>query len=210
MKETKHNLKTKKGRLDYAKEHYPIGTKFKMAFAGDRYTKSQYSVIREIEFVPKEENRVLIKPGNIEGSFDGYIYYHETGSWAEIVKEDNLQQLKRNGLKEIYSVACDSWKTKLENYSKRNTFEDFIELSQAEVTEIFNACTDVQLQVVSKYLTRDDGIDLSNFVMNEDSAIQIRCGGEHKNRAFFLSDMYTWKIERDRVGDLCLIPTKNH
>jgi hypothetical protein len=45
------------------------------------------------------------------------------------------QKLSRKGLKEIHSVACTTWKTNLENYSKRNTLEDYIELTNIEVNQ---------------------------------------------------------------------------
>jgi len=47
----------------------------------------------------------------------------------------------------------------------------------------------------------------SNY-LPDSSMIQIRRIGKYKNKAFYLTSKYNWKIERDNEGDLCLIPTK--
>ena len=49
------------------------------------------------------------------------------------------QIITRENLKAIHDVACDGWKTKLADYAKRNPFQLEIELTQAEVDEMFNA-----------------------------------------------------------------------
>jgi hypothetical protein len=126
------------------------------------------------------------------------------------------QKLSRKGLKEIHSVACTTWKTNLENYSKRNTLEDYIELTNIEVNHMFNSCTKEQLPIVSKYLKQDDGsVDVTKFTLSgkgfcDDNfyIIRDREWGEYKKQSFLLSQRYDWEIKTDELGQLCLIPTK--
>ena len=137
----------------------------------------------------------------------------------KILKEEtnmNTQKLSRKGLKEIHSVACPTWKTNLENYSKRNTLEDYIVLTNIEVDHMFNSCTKEQLPIVSKYLKQDDGsVDVTKFTLSgkgfcDDNfyIIRDREWGEYKKQSFLLSERYDWEIKTDDVGQLCLIPTK--
>ena len=200
------NMDTDEGRLAYARKYYPIGTKFKpilpIVVSGQTYD----SIITS-EYKP----RIWVSDrgcnNGIEVSKIGLIYYERTNKWAEIIKEETnmgTQKLSRKGLKEIHSVACATWKTNLENYSKRNTLEDYIELTNIEVNHIFNSCTKEQLPIVSKYLKPyDDGsVDVTNVSIN------IRVGGEYEDKAFALHEDYNWEIKKDSFGFLCLIPTK--
>ena len=126
------------------------------------------------------------------------------------------QKLSRKGLKEIHSVACTTWKTNLVNYSKRNTLEDYIELTNIEVNHIFKSCTKEQLQIVSKYLIQDDGsvdvtdlqVDGNGFLYGNYYVIRDREQGEYRRKSFLLSQQYKWEIKKDELGQLCLIPTK--
>ena len=124
------------------------------------------------------------------------------------------QKLSRKGLKEIHSVACPTWKTNLENYSKRNTLEDYIVLTNIEVDHMFNSCTKEQLPIVSKYLKQDDGsINFDNILgdgykLNERQLIGKRTYGQYKSKSFYLDNKFDWKIQKDEYGELCLIPTK--
>ena len=83
----------------------------------------------------------------------------------------NTQKLSRQGLKEIHSNACSSWKLTLEGWGSRNPLEDYIELSQKEIDTMFLACTKDQLPIVSKYLKQDDGsVDVTKFNAGNKSA----------------------------------------
>ena len=128
------------------------------------------------------------------------------------------QILSRQGLKEIHSVACPNWKDVLEHYGSRNPLEDYIELTQDEVNQMFNACTKEQLPIVSKYLKQDDGsVDVTKFlvknkgILDNDERYYIirdREWGKYRNKSFLLSPNYDWEIKEDELGYLCLIPTK--
>ena len=203
--EAEFDLTTDDGRLAYARKYYPIGTKYipilPIVVSGETYD----SIITS-EYKP----RIWVSDrgcnNGIEVSKIGLIYYEGTNKWAEIIKEETnmgTQKLSRKGLKEIHSVACATWKTNLENYSKRNTLEDYIELTNIEVNHIFNSCTKEQLPIVSKYLKQDDSsVDVTNVSIN------IRVGGEYEDKAFALHEDYNWEIKKDSFGFLCLIPTK--
>ena len=194
--------------LDYAKEHYPIGTKYIPVGESKKTGKISTSNIE-----PRLWGGVHIECG------EGFIYHN--GRWAEIIKEEtnmNTQTLSRQGLKEIHSVACSTWKILLEQYGSRNPLEDYIELSQEEVNNMFNACTKEQLPIVSKYLKQDDGsVYLTNIKTDSDSnsiwlgdncLIAPRTYDEYGGKAFCLNDAYKWEIKTDDYNQLCLIPTK--
>jgi hypothetical protein len=154
-----------------------------------------------------------------------YIKKHYPNTWAIIIKEDpkqeekvmETQKLSRQGLKEIHSVACSSWKTTLEQFGRRNPLEDYIELSQEEINIMFKACTENQLPIVSKYLKQDDGsVDVTKFKFDGDGIlddksfyiIRDREWGKYRKKSFLLSPRYNWEIKEDELGYLCLIPTK--
>ena len=151
--------------------------------------------------------------------------WREGVGFTGIIKEEEIlkkeekmetQKLSRKGLKEIHSVACTTWKTNLENYSKRNTLEDYIELTNIEVNHIFNSCTKEQLPIVSKYLKQDDvsvdvtdlQVDGNGFLYGNYYVIRDREQGEYRRKSFLLSQQYKWEIKKDELGQLCLIPTK--
>jgi hypothetical protein len=200
--EEEFDMSTNEGRLAYAKKHYPIGTEYKPLTSRGTY----FCKPLNIEFEPRFSNVY----GDIKGNGDGLIY--SNGKWAEIVKEEEkmeTQKLSRKGLKEIHSVACTTWKTNLENYSKRNTLEDYIELTNIEVDHMFNSCTKEQLPIVSKYLKQNDGtFDLREIRITENDFIEVRDNFEYKNKSFYLNDDFNWEIKKDSNDILCLIPTK--
>ena len=196
--EAEFDLTTHEGRLAYAKKYYQIGTKVTNT-EGERVT------IEEIFF--HAEHHIRLQIG------EGLIYDGDKNEWAEIIKEEvketnmEKQKLSRQGLKEIYSVACPTWKTTLEQMGSRNPLEDYIEISQDDVDRMFNACTKEQLPIVSKYLKQDDG-SVNVMLHDTESLIPKRIGGEHENKAFALHQDYNWEIKKDNFGFICLIPTK--
>jgi len=132
---------------------------------------------------------------------------------SQLTVKMEKQKLSRQGLKEIHSVACSSWKETLEQFGRRNPLEDYIELSQEEINIMFDACTKEQLPIVSKYLKKDDGsVNVSNFsgdIRNGDKdIIRIRKYEEYTDKGFWLSNDYDWEIKTDSDSELCLIPTK--
>jgi|ERR1035437_654335 hypothetical protein len=63
------------------------------------------------------------------------------------------QTITRNNLKEIYDVACSSWKSKLEGYASRNPFDSEIQLSQTEIDEMFKASGSSQIKLLKKFFS---------------------------------------------------------
>lgn len=200
------DLTTNEGRLAYARQHYPIGTKYVPLYS----TGESWDNIKTIDY-----NTELLENGTIDGGF-GFVY--ASGRWAEIIKEKtnmNIQKLSRQGLKEIHSVACPNWQVTLETFGRRYPLEDYIELTQEEVDKMFKACTKEQLPIVSKYLKQDDGsVDLSKiacevYLDSQLAMIEIRNRFEYCDKAFWLNDVYfNWEIKKDSNDNLCLIPTK--
>ena len=188
--------------MAYAKKYYPIGAKYIPLDSHGNSYNNRYISLYEAKFW---EGGSSIEVGS------GLIYHN--GKWAEIIKEETKetnmkkQKLSRQGLKEIHSVACSTWKNTLEQYGSRNPLEDYIELTQGEVDNMFGACTKEQLPIVSKYLKQDDG-SVNVMLHDTESLIPKRIGGEHENKAFALHQDYNWEIKKDNFGFICLIPTK--
>lgn len=192
------DLTTDEGRLEYAKKYYPIGTKYiSLGSEGQVYRNS------EITRTPRYFGSC------IEG---GFAYIYANGEWAEIIKEETnmeTQRLSREGLKEIYSVACDEWQGKLKSFGYRNPLENYIDLTNEEVNEMFFASNDKQKSILSKYLKQDDdSVDVSGCNISTNKIIDIRGSGEYENKSFWLSEIYNWEMKKDSIGKLCLIPTK--
>lgn len=197
------DLTTDEGRLAYARKYYPIGTKYiHLHKNGEPGT---YSTIGESEprwYHPFKHTEIHC----------GYGFIYANGKWAEIIKEETnmeTQKLSRQGLKEIHSIACSTWKITLEGWGSRNPLEDYIELSQKEIDMMFNASDNNQKSILSKYLKQDDwSVDLSDLNISLNKIIDVRKSGEYENKSFWLSESYNWEIKKDSIGKLCLIPTK--
>lgn len=63
--------------LKYAREHYPIGTRFKSAFSGNEVV---------LAAPPTVQDSTMIY-GRAENGGDFYLYYN--GKWAEIINNVN-------------------------------------------------------------------------------------------------------------------------
>ncbi len=214
LPEDDFDMTTNEGRLAYAKKHYPVGTRY---IPLDYKTGDTYPQSCESRFTPQVTISPYADYHNDLDAGNGFIYVHKLNKWAEIIKEEKMetQRLSRQGLKEIHSVACPTWKNHLEIYGRRNPLEDYIEFTREEVDHIFKACTADQLPIVSKYLKQDDGtLDLKNvqggFIGLTDnvSLIALRTKCEYGDKSFWLNSNYNWEIKRDTDNVLCLIPTK--
>lgn len=135
---------------------------------------------------------------------------------SQLTVKMETQRLSREGLKEIYSVACDEWQGKLKSFGYRNPLENYIDLTYEEVNEMFFASNDKQKSILSKYLKQDDGsvdvtkfnVNGNGFYVNNHYIIRDREIGKYKRKSFLLSSKYNWEIKEDEIGELCLIPTK--
>lgn len=66
-------------------------------------------------------------------------------------QKEMTQKISKTDLKEIWNVACETWKKKFEEDAKKYPFQDYVEYTDEEVKNIFSACTSNQLPIVSKY-----------------------------------------------------------
>ena len=214
IKEEEFDMNTEEGKLAYAKKYYTIGTKVISLY----HEGNLELIISSTNFKPARTNGIQASAKKGDGTPTSLLaVIYENGKWADIIKEETnteKQKLSRQGLKEIHGVACPNWKDVLEQYGSRNPLEDYIELSQEEVNNMFNACTKDQLPIVSKYLKQDDGSVGLSFINNkkllEESydIIGIIGTGDYAHKSFWLTDRYNWEIKKDSKGQLCLIPTK--
>jgi hypothetical protein len=95
-------------------------------------------------------------------------------------KEENMNKVKRSGLRKIHNVACSTWKSKLETYAQRNPFGDSIELSDSEIDEMFDAATSSQVPVLVSILgERKEQIDFNRIKTG--SKVMITRTGQHCN-----------------------------
>jgi hypothetical protein len=203
LPEDEFDMTTNEGRLAYAKKHYPVGTKYKSLYSGQELIVGSY------------DGHLCLQPEGIWG-----VYDFLTNKWAEIVEEKQeeivmeTQRLSRQGLKEIHSIACSAWKRTLEEWGNTNPLEDYVELTQEQVDNIFKACTKEQLPIVSKHLKQDDGsVDVSNVTYNENGALLgykyiIRHNAITSiTNGFWLNPDFNWEVKM--ISDtLFLVPTK--
>jgi hypothetical protein len=135
---------------------------------------------------------------------------------GETVKQNNMKtnSISRTDLGNIYDIACNTWKTKLEKLALRNPFSGTIELTQSEVDEMFKAATSDQRPVlVNIFGEQSNSVDLTElddikYEINDNTLLAVRENGEYKNRGFFLNEKYNWEIVKDSFNRLVLIPTK--
>ena len=80
--------------------------------------------------------------------------------------------ISKENLKKIYDVACPSWQAKLEDYAKREPFSSEVELTSAEVNEMFEASDEKQTKVLVKYLAKPKTI-LGEIKSFEDACAKL-------------------------------------
>ena len=80
------------------------------------------------------------------------------------------QSISKENLKKIYDVACPSWQAKLEGYAKREPFNSEVELTSAEVNEMFEASDDKQTKVLVKYLDKTKTKTILDEIMSFEDA----------------------------------------
>ena len=132
----------------------------------------------------------------------------------------NMKSFKitRSQFKQLYDVACSTWKTKVLQLTNDtlNTFSIEGDLSYEIVEEMFKAISnDNQKKVFTSIFpdfSTDKSIDLSKITDEglfgqSNSIIQIRCSSDYKDKAFYLSSDYNWELKKDRLA-VILIPTR--
>jgi len=139
------------------------------------------------------------------------------------IKEEVMEKthiVTRSQLKEIHDVACLGWKVKIEEFTERNSFGDTMELTQKEVDRMFAASDNNQTKVLESIFGKQSkDIDLSTGKVDgkilfdnnrnlNNGLICVRAGSNYENKAFILSNDYSWDLVKDNDGFLCLVPTK--
>jgi hypothetical protein len=135
---------------------------------------------------------------------------------GETIKQNNMKTntISRTDLGEIYDIACNTWKTKLEKLALRNPFSDTIELTQSEVDEMFMAATSDQRPVlVNIFGEQSNYVDLTElddikYEINDNTILAVRVNGEYRDKGFYLDGKYNWEIVKDNLDQLVLIPTR--
>jgi len=134
-----------------------------------------------------------------------------TSKKQETKKEENMVKIKREQLLEIHNIACSTWKSKIEQLAIRSLFGTEIELTQAQVDEMFKAATSTQLPTLEKIFGkqhkeldfRSEDIDLEVdglpvFGDSNMSAADSFIGlprNEGTKDMFFLNPNYTWELD---------------
>ena len=148
--------------------------------------------------------------------------WNEMVNGTETKTEETMKNytIKREQLKEIHDVACNSWKNTIEIYGIRNPFGNTIEITQTEVDGMFKAATVNQIPVLEGIFGKQTvDIDLSTGKVDgkglfnnsgdlTNALITVRTHGHYKNKAFILNSDFNWNIWGDDNGQLCLVPTR--
>jgi hypothetical protein len=134
-----------------------------------------------------------------------------TNKKQETKKQENMIKIKREQLLEIHNIACSTWKSKIEQLAIKSLFGTEIELTQAQVDEMFKAATSTQLPTLEKIFGkqlgeldfRSENINLKVdglpvFGGSELTAADSFIGlprNEFSKDMFFLNPNYTWKLD---------------
>ena len=156
-------------------------------------------------------------------SFDTILSLEE---WDEIVNNNTKTEevmkttnyyISRAQLKNIYNVACNDWKERIEEFAKRNPFGDMIEFNQSEINAMFKAATASQVSVLEgifgaqtkelSFVSKKINFkvdDISVFGNStENTTIQAFIGlpplyASSKN-VFYLNPNYNWEIDGNNL-----------
>lgn len=131
------------------------------------------------------------------------------------------QRITKTALKEIYNISCSDYKKIITDLAKNFPFDDYVEISNEEVTKWFNASSSSQKSLLNKYLKNqlDKSIDLSAHnvdgfkLFDKDTHTALLCvrndyASDMSEKAFRLNDKYNWELKKDNKDALCLVPTR--
>ena len=158
----------------------------------------------------------ITKTGNCDNSgrncFDTILTLEE---WDEIVngnKETKIMNktVKKSDLKKIHDVACLAWQSKIKNLTARNVFGDTVELTHAEIDEMFKAAEPSQIKVLEEVFGKQledldfrsdtihfevDGLPVfGTSDMNQKDAFIGLPRYEGSKHKFFLNQDYEWEL----------------
>lgn len=177
----------------------------------------------------------------VGGSKNSYYYIDESGyiqcdssiayrvGWNEITVEGFINHYKdmlsplddksihvaRKEFKRIYDVACDRWRSTLTEWCSKNPFDDMLTFTPQQVTDMINASTPSQLEIVKSVFNEYIEAELDLREMDFNGELFAESGGHamiainHEDfKSFYLSNDYTWELSTHRDGNSVLTPTR--
>ena len=155
------------------------------------------------------EDYILADHSNYDGDQFYMFKLKDIERLAE--KQENMINIKREQLLEIHNIACPTWKRTIEQLATKSLFGTEIELTQAQVDEMFKAATSAQLPTLENIFGKQqDELDFrSEFINSEVDNIKIfGCSNmsvadsfiglprnEGTKDMFFLNPNYTWTLD---------------
>jgi hypothetical protein len=125
--------------------------------------------------------------------------------------EENMVKIKREQLLEIHNIACPTWKRTIEQLAIKSLFGTEIELTQAQVDEMFKAATSTQVPTLEKifgkqlseldFRSEDINLEVDNIKVFGGSNMSVADSfiglprNEGTKDMFFLNPHYTWTLD---------------
>ena len=133
-----------------------------------------------------------------------------------VLKQDTMKTttIKKSVLKEIHDVACSTWKAKIENMTLRNAFSESIEVTQAEIDEMFAAATTEQIPILESIFGKQtEQIDFDRIKTG--SKVIIKHTGQHCSGVEEINmqepvDVVFYKTPQYINGDNCFRSTGSY
>ena len=107
---------------DVSNTYYYVDSEGRFECSEEYPSKKGYSIVPIPEFIEYHRERLNLKP-----------------------KQGKMITVTKKELGKIYEVACTTWKARIQDLTLRNPFGTDIELSQAEIDEMFKAATKDQI-----------------------------------------------------------------
>lgn len=126
-------------------------------------------------------------------------------------------KVTRSQLQRIYDIACPTWRLRIKKLAENaiSVFSDECVITFEQVKGMMDACTEEQLptlQDIFPSYNEDKNVEINeeniHKLIGVGGALDIRRGGNYKNKSFHLSPGYNWEIVIDDQGLNCLVPTK--
>jgi hypothetical protein len=161
------------------------------------------------------------KDGYEEITFEQFKEHYLTNTNKTVMSKQKLTVPVTDVL-EIHKIACSTWKEKIVGYLSRVDSEQNITFTQREIDKMFEAATGDQAPVLEKVFGKRGPVTLKEMAEGKplfkenpsDSGpsgmIEVRTGGDYKDRAFYLSFDFNWEFKKDPnsiMDAYILIPT---
>lgn len=104
--------------------------------------------------------------------------------------------IDKKDLKEIYDIACSTWKPIIEKYAQRNPFGCSVDFTKEEVNKMIQACDKNQLPIVKKVF---DIQDLTTKIKSVEDACKFL--GEDDEEVVALRSLQSINLPRNIVAE---------